>query len=454
MMSNAGVIAITASPYKSFLGVLGILYLERSKMNQVAKVLILVSTTLFAMPTARADNVVTDWSLITAATATQGGKGGYALLYQAYTSIAVYDAVNSIHRRFRPFYYSGSCEREASDEAAAAAASHGVLVNYFPDQKAALDTKLLQTLASIAASADAKRNGVRAGEAAASVLVASRVGDGLETNIPYTPGTAPGDWQPTPPGFQPAAVPWLGQMRPFTMKSASQFLPRGPYPLTSEQWAADYNLTRLFGELNSSVRTPGQTEIGLFWTDNPFAQDGRTYIRLIENNHLDIMDSARLMAILWTGYSDSLIGCFNAKYAFSFWRPVSAIPAGGGNPELAADAAWMPLAVTPNHPEYPAAHTCGTGAVSDLVADFFGTQKVHVVVDSLVFSDGPHTHIFENTEDWLDEVFWARIYSGFHFHHSLEDGAELGHRVSHQVFDNHFQRLHQRHHDDDGGGAY
>ncbi len=423
-------------------------------MNQVARVLILASATFLAMPEARAGNVVTNWSLITAATATQGGKAGYALVYQAYTSIAVYDAVNSIHRRFQPFYYSGVSERGASDDAAAAAASHRVLVTYFPDQKVALDALLLQALAGIAASADAKRSGVHAGEAAASVLLAARAGDGLEANIPYTPGTEPGNWQPTPPGFQAAAVPWLGQMRPFTMKSASQFLPRGPYPLTSEQWAADYNVTRLFGELNSSVRTPGQTEIGLFWTDNPFAQDMRTYIRLIEDNHLDTLNSGRLMAILWTGYSDSLIGCFNAKYAFNFWRPVTAIQAGGGNPELTTDAAWMPLGITPNHPEYPAAHACGTSAVSDLVADFFGTPKVHVVVDSLVFSDGPHTHIFEDTADWLDEVFWARIYSGFHFHHSLEVGSELGHQVSHQLFDNNFQPIHRRHHDGDSLETY
>lgn len=279
----------------------------------------------------QAQNVVTQWNAIASNTIiTQGGKAAYAYIYFAYASIAVYDATNSIHRRFQPFYFADFVDRDASEEAAAISASHSILVHYFPAQQGALD--------------------------------------GLEANVPYVPGTAIGDWQLTPPGFLPPAVPWVGQMLPFTMKSASQFLPPGPYALSSEQWAADYNLTCLFGELNSTVRTPGQTEIGLFRTENPFQQDARIWTSLAQNYHLNVMDSARLMAVLWTGLTDSLIGCFNAKYTFRFWRPVTAIQAGGANSELAADPGWVPLAITPNHPEYPAAHGCGTSAVASLVA--------------------------------------------------------------------------------------
>jgi hypothetical protein len=398
--------------------------------------------TLVAVSISPAQNVVTEWNAIASNTIiAQGGKAADAYIYFAYTSIAVYDAANSIQRRFKPFYFDGVTERPASEEAAAISAAHGVLVNYFPDQQAALDAQFELSLSSVTASSDAKRAGVEAGKAAARALIAARTGDGLEAHVPYVPGTAPGDWQPTPPGFLAAAVPWLKQMRPFTMTSASQFLPRGPYPLSSEQWAADYNLTRLFGEVNSPVRTPKQTEIGLFWTENPFQQDARAWNYLVQNYKLDVLDSARLTAILWTGLTDSLIGCVNAKYTFNFWRPVTAIQAGGANSELTADAGWTPLGVTPNHPEYPAAHGCGTSAVSSLVGDFFGTQKVHVVVDSHAFTDGVHTHTFENTADWLDEVFWARIYAGFHFHHSLQDGVELGRRVSRQLFENNFQRI-------------
>jgi hypothetical protein len=422
-------------------------------MRQARLWVIFTAITLFMVYTSQAQNVVGEWNTIASNTIiAQGGKAADAFVYFAYTSLAVYDATNSIHRRFQPFYFAGATDRNASEEAAAVSAAHSVLINYFPSQTASLDAQFQASLANIVAPVEAKSAGVAAGMAAAQALIAARTGDGLEAAVPYVPGTAPGDWQPTPPGFLPAAMPWLAQMRPFTMKSPAQFLPGGPYALSSEQWVADYNLTRLFGELNSTVRSPGETEIGLFWTETPVQQYARAWTYLVANYHLNVGDSARLVAILWTGMTDSLIGCFNAKYSFSFWRPVTAIQAGGENPELTADPGWTPLGVTPNHPEYPAAHGCATSALSRLVADFFGTQKVHVVVDSLAFTDGVHTHTFENTNNWLEEVFWARIYSGFHFEHSLRDGVELGRRVSQQLFENNFQSRAGRHHGDNEDG--
>jgi hypothetical protein len=134
------------------------------------------------------------------------------------------------------------------------------------------------------------------------------------------------------------------------------------------------------------------------------------------------------MAMLWTGYADAGIGCFNAKYHYCFWRPVTAIPAGGGDPDLTADPSWLPLGTTPNHPEYPAAHACITSAVSHLIAAYFGTSKVHIVVDSLAFKDGLHTHTFDDTRDFFDEVFWARIYAGFHYYHLWSTAANWARR--------------------------
>jgi hypothetical protein len=389
----------------------------------------------------RAQNVVTDWDTIASTTIVSNAAQPIAAsgVYFAYTSIAVYDAVNAVHRRkFQPFYYSGIARLGASDEAAAVAAAHRVLVNYFPGQQANLDTQFNNSLNAIVGSSQAKAEGVNTGEAAAAALIAERTGDGLNANVPYTPGSGPGIWQPTPPGFLPAATPWLGQMRPFTMQSAGQFLPDGPTALTSEEWVADYNVTRFYGDVNSVIRTPAQSEIGLFWTAHTGQQYSNTFNSLVQHYNLDVMDSARLLAILWTGFADGAIGCFNGKYTYSFWRPVTAIRAGGNNPELTADASWTPLATTPNHPEYPAAHACISGTVTKLVADFFGTRKVHVVVNSTVFSDGVHTHTFEDTGDWLNEIYWARIFGGLHFNHSLQDGAALGRQVADQLFENHF----------------
>src|SRR5262252_855704 len=380
------------------------------------RTLVCLAAALLPMQRLQAQNVVTDWNTIASTTiVTNGGKASVASgVWFAYTSIAVYDAVNAVHRLYQPFYYNGIAPAGASDQAAAVAAAHRVLVNYFPAQGADLDAAFTKSLNAIIASAQAKAEGTATGEVAAATLIAARAGDGLEASLPYTPGNGPGVWQPTPPAFLAALTPWLGQMRPFTMKGADQFLPAGPTPLTSERWVAEYNIARLFGDTNSTVRTGAQGEIGLFWAVHTGQQYSRAFGYLAQNYRLDVMDSARLLAVLWTGYADTGIACWNAKFTYNFWRPVTAIRAGGGNPELAGDPNWTLLGTTPSHPEYPAAHGCVTGTVSDLIEDFFKTSKVHIVVDSLVFTDGVHTHSFEDTHDLLDEVLWARILAGFH----------------------------------------
>ena len=314
--------------------------------------LLLAATLPGAVP-CTAQNVVTDWNTIASATiVAQGRKPSTASgVWFAYASLATYDAVNAVHRRFEPFYYDGKAPDGASYQAAAVAAAHRVLVHYFPAQQAALDTAFDDSLARIAHSPAAKEAGIVVGEAAASALIAARAGDGLEANVPYLPGSGPGVWQPTPPGFLPPLTPWLGQMRPFTMRSASQFLPGGPPPLASRKWVKDFEEVRRLGAVDSAVRTPAQTEIGIFWTEHTGQQYARAFGYLAERYKLNVMATSRLMAVLWTGYADSLIGCFNAKYAYGFWRPVTAIRDGGGNPSsspIPAGLRWAPPPTIPS----------------------------------------------------------------------------------------------------------
>jgi hypothetical protein len=413
----------------------------------------LVSMLVIACGTIHAGNVVTDWNTIASTTiVTNAGKNPAASsVWFTYMSLAVYDAVNAITGQNQPFYYRFAAPANASTGAAAAAAAHRVLVNYFPSQQTALDTQFTTSLAGIADGGD-KTAGVAAGEAAAAAVISARIGDGLEANISYTPGSGPGAWIPTPPAYAAPAVPWLGQMRPFTLKAAADFLPDGPTALNSEDWYRDYNLTRLYGGTNSTIRSAAETEIGVFYTEHTGQQYARMFNTLVNANNLGVEDSARMMAMLWTGYADAAIGCFNAKYKFGFWRPVTAIPIGGsaaGLPGsftgLTADPTWTPSGgATPAHPEYPAAHGCITGSVSTLIADFFGTTRVTVALDSKAFTDGLHQHTFTDTRDLMDEVFWARIYAGFHFYHSLEAGRQLGQSVAGQVVRNHFRRLEPR----------
>jgi hypothetical protein len=416
-------------------------------------------------PIAAAQNAVTFWNSIAVNTAVKGkSTGGMTGIFLAYANIAAFDALNAIHPRFHP--YGGitpSASSTASESAAAATAVHDVLVHYFPAQAASdpnatppfvgLDERYSNYLMSLSDTATAIDEGVLVGKEAASALIALRNGDGIfgvNTYVFQTPG--PGVYQPTPPFPYPGAqTPWIANMTPFTMSSASQFLPdEGPTPLTSEEWIDDYNRTKAWGSLTNSLRNDEQTTIGLFWTANAALAYTSMLTDLATTHALNALDSSRLFAMTWAGYGDAFIGCMNAKYHFNFWRPVTAIQEGGGNPQLTGDPNWLPLAVTPNHPEYPAAHGCITAAVSHIVAAYFGTPNVTLHVTAtysipVALGGGTvtATRSFGSTQDLLHEVQAARIFGGMHFRHSIVQGTVLGKNVARQVARKYFQPLSQ-----------
>ncbi len=405
---------------------------------------------LLALTTkAAAQNPVTDWNNIgiTAALAanqtTSPGSNTQvgSFVYLAYVHLAIYDAVNAIDRRFRSYGPDLSAPAHASTEAAVIAAAYNSLTHYFPDQAATLQAQYNAALSAIP-DGSPKTEGISVGQAAANSIIALRAGDGLGATFSYTwPSVpTPGVWIPTPPAFAAPAIPWLAAMTPFTMRSASEFRPEPPPALTSTEWADDYNLTKTLGAIDSTVRTPEQTEIGLFWTDHAGLQYGRAFRALVIARDLDVSDSARLLATLYVTAADAAIGCWDGKYHYSFWRPVTAIRNGGidGNPDTAPDATWTPLGTTPNHPEYPAAHGCVTGSIANALKNFFENPNVTLVVTSSVTNT---THTFANTRDLEAEVENARIYAGFHYHHSVVQGAELGKKVADQVSRDFFQRI-------------
>jgi hypothetical protein len=386
---------------------------------------------------AGAANPIVDWNQIALTTAltTPGTQ-----IYLTYVHLAMFDAVNAIDRRYQQYGPEFHGPKNASKEAAAISAAYQTLLNYFPGQAAALQAQYDAAIAVIP-DGQAKASGIAVGQIAAARIVVLRTGDGRNANVPYTYPTSPvpGVWIPTPPAFAPPVTPWVGQMVPFTMQSASQFLPvNGPPDLGSRQWARQFNEVKLLGAANSSVRTAAQTEIALFWTANPVATYFGAFGQLAIDRHLSLSKSARLLAMLSVAFTDSGIGCFNAKYAFSFWRPVTAIPNGDidGNPETEADPTWLPLAPTPPHPEFPAAHGCATGAIAKTLENFFGTPNVKFSVNSAATHT---THTYKNVGQLEAEAYWARIYAGFHYRHSLDEGFKLGHRVAKQLNQNFFQ---------------
>jgi hypothetical protein len=392
---------------------------------------------------APAQNVVTQWNdvaITQARASTEPGatSAGATSLYVAYVELAVYNSVVAIEGRFQPYEYSVPAPKNASADAAAVEAAYRVLLHLLPDRAAALAADYDLSMAAIP-DGPAKTAGESVGLSSANALIALRAGDGLGVPWPYTyPSTPePGVYIPTP-GVTSLVTPWAGQMRPFTFDNPAQFLPDEPPPsLKSREWAEDYNQVKLLGAVDSTVRTPAQTEIGLFWTDHTTTQYGRMLQLLATQENMNLLDSSRLMAMSFTSLADAYIGCFNAKYHFSFWRPVTAIRNGDidGNGLTVADPAWTPLGSTPGHPEYPAAHACLTGSLADTLEQYFGTPKVHLTVTSAVTNT---THYFQNVHELESEVEGARIYAGFHYHHSLVQGFLLGHKVSQNVTANYF----------------
>ena len=389
-----------------------------------------------------AQNVVVQWDAIASSAIISTAKEGSVTsgVWLAYVHLAAFDAVNAIDHRFQPYLYTSNPPPGANKDAAAVAAAYSVLVSYFPSQQPTLQPLYNDSIAAISDTATNISAGVAVGEASAQELIGTRATDGLLANVPYTPPMGPGFWQRTPPVFGPPLTPWLGQMTPFTMTSAAQFFPdEGPDALDTQQWIDDYNQVMTLGAMNSTVRTPEQTEIALFWTEHTGQQYARAFRNLANQKGLNTSDTARLMAMLWAGYADAGIGCWNAKYNFSFWRPVTAIQAGGGNPALVADPTWLPLVSTPSHPEYPSAHGCVTGAVSTILEGYFGTPNLTFTVDSLVPNTVPYT--FTSTNDLMHQVEMARIYAGFHYHHSVVEGRVLGIKVGHQLLQRYFGKL-------------
>lgn len=384
-------------------------------------------------------NVVTDWNAIAQnAIVTVGTQPiQRSQLWITLVHVAIYDAVMSIDGRYEQFKVTPAHLRPASLKAAAIAAAHGVLVRLLPGQQISLDAERAISLAAIQ-NGIKKDNGIAIGEEVAQRLL--EIHDGVIPTVTYTPGTGPGVWQPTPPAFAPALLPGFAQLTPLTLPSASQFRPDPPPALSSERFADDYNEVKVYGVATGSLRTDEQTEIGRFYTEHAVAQYSRAFRRYAIINGFGILKSARFFAVANTTILDSQIAVWDAKYHYNFWRPVTAIRAGDtdGNPATDPDPAWIGLAITPAHPEYPAAHGGWTGSVARMLELFNGANIINFAIDSAVTGT---TRVFKNTSSLRNEIVNARVYGGMHYRFSVEAGANLGEKVAEHVAANCFRRI-------------
>src|SRR5262245_57883846 len=321
-------------------------------------------------------NVITDWDekALVAVTpmASLGGTSPYtAQRMMGMVHVAMFDAVNSIERRYRPYLVQLPTDPATSKEAAAAAAAAGVLATIDSKTAGEMKVALATYLASIPEGAT-RADGVKLGEAVAGRIVTARVNDGSEAPDDYRPRTTPGVYVPTAITLSSM---WPN-MKPFAIASASQFRPNPPISLQSKEWATDYNELKDYGGQISAKRTPQQTETARFWLVGPPVAYHPFARQLVIAKQMRVVDSARFMALVAVALNDAIIAVLDAKYHYNFWRPITAIRNGDidGNPDTDRVATWQPIANTPMHPEYPCAHCIQSGSVTGVVKAVFGTM--------------------------------------------------------------------------------
>ena len=243
----------------------------------------------------------------------------------AIVQLAVFEAVNAIVGDYEPYLGTIAAPPWASPDAAAIAAAHRTLVTLRPDRAAALDALRATSLAAIP-DGPAKDAGIAVGEDAADAMLLLRANDGWDAVVPYTPGTDPGDWQPTPPAFAPAFLPGWGQVTPFGLEAGSQFRAPPPPALRTGRYAKDYNEVKLLGRIDSPFRPQDRTDVARFYAASSTVQVWNSAARQVSAAQgMTLSENARIFALLAMAMADASISVFETKYHYNFWRPVTAI---------------------------------------------------------------------------------------------------------------------------------
>jgi len=393
-------------------------------MELATRVLVIAAVLAGLGRTASAD-VVSDWNAMAVASGYAAGLLPPAHMRNvALVHVALFDAINSIAPRYTPYRVRLPAEPGTSRDAAAAAAAHFLLIRMYPGQAKELDA-LLQSSLSGVPNGQSRERGMQLGEQVAAAILAERKADGSEAPNTYRPFTTPGTYVPT---LFPIATSW-GSVKPFALKTGSQFRPAGPYALTSSQWTADYNEVKRMGAKTGSQRSAEQTEIARFWeytgpgTYNPVVR------QVAAAKQLQLSESARLFALVAMAGADAMIAVMDAKYAYNFWRPVTAIRNGDldGNDATDRDPAWEPFITTPMHPEYPCAHCITQAAVATVLEAEFGNAVPTITLTSPT-APGASRH-YVRLSDYVAEVVNARVYDGVHYRISGEVGAAMGRQI-------------------------
>jgi hypothetical protein len=394
-------------------------------------------------PRADAD-VVRDWNVQLLKVPSAVGPPQARLL--AIMHVAMHDAINSITGEYQTYRPSATAPFGASPVAAGAAAAHRVLVTLLPASMIPEYDAALQ--ASLDGIPEPERTwGVNVGEDVAQRLLEERKQDGFSLIVPYTPGSGPGAWVPTPLAFAPALLPGFGHVVPFALHSGDQFRPDGPPSLTSEEYAADVNEVQARGDVNGETlgnRAHAESATARFWLGNSIPIFQQIARKISLDRDLGLSENARFFALLSIAGMDAYVAAWDAKYAYNFWRPVTAIRQADldGNPATIGDPAWLPLGTTPPFPDYVSGHTTFTGAFVQVVERILGTEPVTFTVMNPNVPAGEQSRTYHSVRELSDEMIEARILAGIHFRTADRDGDRLGRQVAQFALTHELRKTH------------
>jgi len=351
-----------------------------------------------------------------------------AALHLAIVHGAIYDAVNAIDGDFEPYLVAPPAEPWYSEDAAAAAAAHEVLVWLLPGRTSQLDGYLDASLASIP-DGPSKEGGKAVGEAAGQAMITARTGDGRFGDTSFTEGFDAGEWRALAPGLAGNNFKWVGDVDEFLVPDAEMFATSGPLPLASDAYAAEFDQVKSLGSATSTTRTPDQTAMARFWADHATAMWNRIFRQLSMSEGLSVAENARFFGMLYLTAADAVIACFQDKERTHFWRPLTAIANADtdDNPATDADTTWTPLLGTPPYPDHPSGHNCLSSSIVETLKDFFGTNHMSF---SATHATLGITRTFDRFSQAIAEIRLARVYAGIHFMTADAQGASLGKQVA------------------------
>jgi hypothetical protein len=408
-----------------------------------APLLMATTTASSSLAPVETPSVVSDWNAI--ALTTLAGDTTKVLqewaLYLGFTHAGIYDAVVGVEGRYQPYRFDDRAPRSTSATAAAAAAAHKILETYSPYARAALDADLAASLSAIPAGT-ARTNGVAYGERVAQHLINLRSHDGRNAPVMFTKAPAPGVWRPTPPAFAPMAVPWLGQVTPLLVHSATQFAPPPPPALTSARYTRDFAEVKALGSIGSTARTAAQTATALFFSGNAIVQINGALRDQAATRGLDIVEAARMFAAVDMTIADAAITTWRAKLFYGNWRPSTAIQlaATDGNPATGADPTWTPLLANPPYPDYLSGYNSVIASSSAALEELFGSGSFHLTLTSTAVP-GAVRH-YGSAAALRADVVNARVWLGIHFRFADVAARNMALRLADWTLDHYFQPVH------------